>query len=283
MSSVHDHPHSDCKSTSLLNQSCLCVFHGGASLHFFEDGTTYNTLRFEFFVDAACCKASPQSLFSVAVRQKEHLTAVVQSCAYPVADGCARLTLRLCEQSFSTNFACGAWVAVVLRITHSGAACSSCSQSSRTAASQFTLSVTFGDASFTVSNDFPQNHFRGALQLGSRAPETATQPAVFRCIFAEAWAQLCPQCSLTQPAPLSRMIQPCFSAPLPLRCNPLELEGSSSCSRLYTQRHSLQSFWPAHCLLCLGLGQADRSATHQVPSIQHVFFAQPTSAFQRTI
>jgi hypothetical protein len=231
MSSAHDHhPHSDHKSKSLLNQSCLCVFHGGASLRF-EDGTPYNTLSFEFLVDAASCKHSPQSLFSVAICHKKQLTAVVQSCAYPVADGCARLTLRFCERSFSTTFACGAWVAAALRITDSGSACSSCAQSFLTDASQFTLSASFGNASFTVSNDYPQNHFRGALQLGSRTPELATQPTVFRCIFAEISSQLCTQCSLTQLAPLSCIMEPGFSAPLPLRCNPLDLEGSSGCYR----------------------------------------------------
>jgi hypothetical protein len=54
--------------------------------------------------------------------------------------------------------------------------------------------------------DSPQNHFRGALQLGSRATDTATQPTVFRCIFAEVCAcgSATAASSPATPSPLKR-------------------------------------------------------------------------------
>jgi hypothetical protein len=239
MSSNHCRPQPECKSTPLLNQSCLCVFHGGASLGF-DGSARYNTLRFEFLIDAASCKPHPQQLFSVAIRHKEHLTATLQSAAYPAADGRARLTLQLSEKSFSTCIPCGAWLAVALRIIDSGAACSDCSLSAIVGASRFILSVSIGDASFDISSHFPQNHFRGALQLGSRSPDAAVQPAIFRSIFAEVSLYACALCRPPprdgpspcelQPAsgvlqPASGVPEPGFSAPLPLRCAPLEFEG----------------------------------------------------------
>jgi hypothetical protein len=226
MSSNHCRPHPECKSTPLLNQSCLCVFHGGASLGL-DGSARCNTLRFEFLIDAASCKPHPQQLFSVAIRHKEHLTATVQSVAYPAADGRALLTLQLSERSFSTRISCGAWLAVALCIIDPGAVCSVCSLSGTVGTSRFMLSASIGDASFDISTDVPQNIFRGALQLGSRSPDATAQPAIFRSIFADVSLHVCALC---RPPPRhgpssSPEPEPGFSAPLPLRCTPPEFEG----------------------------------------------------------
>jgi hypothetical protein len=224
MSVVPSHSLPECKCTPLLSQACLYVPHGGVSLRF-DNSACYNTLRFSFLVDASSCKQSPQSLFSIAAGRGVHLSAVAQACAYPAADGRARLTLQLCEKSFSTCFTCGHWLTAQLRITDSLARCASCSHTVANSVSQFTLSITIGDDSFIISSDFPQNHFRGALQLGSRAPDAAPQPAVFRSIFAEVSPHICARCSVALPAHASCVVEPGFSARLPLRCGALDVEG----------------------------------------------------------
>jgi hypothetical protein len=208
---------------ALLGKCNLCLRYGGVSLRF-EDSARHDTVRFSFLVDAASCTPSPQSLFSVPIRHHTHLLGAVQLCAYPAAHACARLSLQLGEQVFSTCFPCGAWIAAELRVTHSGAACSSSSRSSPRRTSPFTLSLTVGSASFAVSDDFPQSYFRGSLCFGSRGPETTAQPAVFRNVFALVSPHSCSRCSALPLAP-----EPGFLALLPLRCSPPDVEGDRRC------------------------------------------------------
>jgi hypothetical protein len=217
MSSTPEHPPKDYRSTSLLGQSSLCLLHGGASL-LFDETARYNTVRFEFLVDAGSCRPHQHKLFSVAIRHNEHVTATVQSCAYPASNGRACLTVQLSGQSFSTSISCGAWLSIELRITHSSTICVNCSQ--------FNLSVLISESLFNLSCDFPQKHFCGALQLGSQSPDEASQPALFRSIFAEVSPHMCTQCRLSLRGCAASAAEPGFSAPLPQRCRPLELEGS---------------------------------------------------------
>jgi hypothetical protein len=177
-------------------------------------------------VDAGSCKPHPQKLFSVAIRPKEHVTATVQSCAYPASPGCACLTMQLSGQSFSTRILCGAWLGIELRIIHSSTICRNCSHADIADDSQFNLLVHSGESLFIMSCDFPQKHFRGALQLGSQSPDETSQPALFRSIFAEVSPYMCTQCCLLLRGRATCIVEPGFSALLPQRCGPLEFEGS---------------------------------------------------------
>jgi hypothetical protein len=230
--------HSDFRPISLLSQSCLCVTHGGASLQL-QNSMRYNRLRFLFLVDAASCKSSPQTLFSMAVRRNESLSATLQSCVYPTADGVVKLTLRLGDQSFSTNIPCGSWNATSLSISDATAQCPRCSSStlltSPAAAAGFALQVTVGDVSFLISNDFPRRYFRDALHVGSCSAQNATQPALFRDIFAEVSQHACTQCIVFTPS--ACVAEPGFMASLPLRCSPLGAEGCLEHSPQHLHSH----------------------------------------------
>ena len=227
----------DAKSTSVLNQSFLCVLHGGAYLQL-QDITRHNTLRFSFLVDFASCTRSPHSLFSLAVRPKEHLLASVESCSYPTTQGFARLTLALGEKSFSTKIPCGSWVAVRFLITDASQGCSECGHTppssnsdsppiSSSAVAKFALHVAIGEASFLVSDNLPHNHFRESLLMGSRTLDKMAQPSLFRDVVAEVSSPLCIQCAMVMTAALkSWVVEPGFSASLPLRCSPLCLAGN---------------------------------------------------------
>ncbi len=220
----------DFKSISLLNQSSLRVVHGGVTLQL-QGRLRHNVLRFVFLVDAASCKRSPQTLFSMAVGRNDNLFATVQSCSYPSARESVKLTLRLCDQSFSTNIACGSWIAASLSIADTTSHCPTCASGislAPSAAAACALRVTIADSSFIVSNDFPQRHFREALHLGALSAETA-QPALFRDIVAEFMPCTCAQCLPSHFALPSCTVEPGFLAPLQLRCNPLDVEGMRKC------------------------------------------------------
>jgi hypothetical protein len=237
--------HSDFMSTSLLSQSRLCVTHGGASLQF-QSSVRYNRLRFLFLFDTASCKPSPQMLFSMAIRRNEILIATLQSCMYPTAAGVARLTLRLGDQSFSTNVTCGSWHATSLCISDPTAQCQCPKRSSSTllaspaAAAGFALHITVGDVSFLISNDFPRHYFRDALHLGSCSALDATQPALFRDIFAEVSQHACSQCIVFTPS--ACVTEPGFIPSLPLRCSPLDVEGCRERPPQHPHSHIRQGF-----------------------------------------
>jgi hypothetical protein len=214
------------KPACLLSNTSICVMQGGVSLRI-QESARYNTLRFGFLVDAASCTPSPQMLFSMTVRRNERLRATVQSCQYPAAYGLVRLSIQLCDRSFSTNIPCGSWVSTSLSISGAHADCPKCS-SARSADANFTLCVTAGDSSFLMTNDFPQSHFREALNIGCCTNENATQPAVWRDIVAGVVPNACAQCKLLAPSAFPPcVIEPGFLAPLSLRCNPMDIEGVS--------------------------------------------------------
>ena len=250
----------DSKSTALLCQPCFCVLHGGTYVQL-QHRTRYNTLRFSFFVDVASCKPSPQSLFSLAAGHKEHLLATVQSCSYPSAEGFARLTLALSGNSYSTKIPCGSWVSVTFSILDLNEICSQCGgnpipvASASAVTQKFALHVTIGAASFLVSSDFPRDHFREPLLMGSRAPEDPTQPSLFRDLIAEVSSPLCIQCVMIASTSVkSCAVEKGFSASLPLRCHPLDLEGS--CWRLpqHFSPHNRQTLFTGPFRLCPFLG-----------------------------
>jgi hypothetical protein len=219
------------KSACLLSNTSICVIQGGVSLRI-QESARYNELRFAFLVDAASCTPSPQMLFSMTVRRNERLCVTVQSCQYPAAHGLVRLSLQLCDRLFSTSIPCGSWVSTSLCICGAHADCPKCSSARSRAPSSananFSLCVTAGDSSFLMTSDFPQSHFREALNVGCSTNEKATQPAVFRDIVASFAPNMCAQCMLLAPSAFPPcVVEPGFLAPLSLRCNAVDIEGVS--------------------------------------------------------
>jgi hypothetical protein len=235
---------------SLLQQSCLCISHGGVSVSV-GGGSLFNTLRFQFLIDASSCTASPQALFSIVLRHDERLLVYVEAACYPAAEGHAWLTAQVCERPSSCStpcgrciIPCGRWLAATLYITDDRVSCSKCPNTSSSADAtavfgahtKFSLHLRIASAQFLISRGLARPHFHRALQLGAHSAAIAAQPSVFRALVGLVCSreELCSCCPpLHAFADEAIISEPGFLAPVALRCNALTLTGA--CCTLYTK------------------------------------------------